>query len=162
MTRHAVRSRLTSAALLLCLALAGGASAQVSGSREPGMGCAGQVGLGFGISKSRPINTTANAVIIPGIAGLTTFVCHVHMVAAGAVNATIVEGTGATCGTGTARMFAGSTAATGWNFTANALTLTLGDGAHVIAVAGAALGDDVCILVSAAVQVSGAIIFVQF
>lgn len=106
------------------------------------------------------ISLTANTQIITGTASKQTYICSINIVVAAATNVAIVEGTGSTCGTGTAGMAGGSTAATGWNFAANG-GLTLGNGdSWVIKTATAA--DNVCILVSAANQVSGSIKYVQF
>jgi hypothetical protein len=106
------------------------------------------------------ISLTTNTQIITGTASKQTYICSINIVVAAATNVAIVEGTGSTCGTGTAGMAGGSTAATGWNFAANG-GLTLGNGdSWVIKTATAA--DNVCILVSAANQVSGSIKYVQF
>lgn len=106
------------------------------------------------------ISQTANAKLITGVAGSKIYVCHFHIVTTLANNVAIVEGTGATCGTGTAGIAGGTTAATGWNLAANAI-MNLGNGMAGVLQADAAAGDDVCLLQSAATQVSGTIIYVR-
>ena len=106
------------------------------------------------------INLTANTQIITGTSSKQTYICSINIVVGAATNVAIVEGTGTVCATSITGMAGGSTAATGWNFAANG-GLTLGNGdSWVIKTATAA--DNVCILVSAANQVSGSIKYVQF
>lgn len=106
------------------------------------------------------INLTANTQIITaGGAGTRTYFCSLNLIASAATNVALVEGTGTTCATGITGMAGGSTAATGWNFAANG-GIALGNGAaSVMATAGTA--KNVCILVSAANQISGSIAYVQ-
>ena len=106
------------------------------------------------------ISQTASTKLITGVAGSKIYVCHFHIVTTLANNVAIVEGTGSTCGTGTAGVAGGTTAATGWNLPANGI-LPLGNGAAAIMQADAASGDDVCLLQSAATQVSGTLIYVR-
>jgi len=108
------------------------------------------------------ISVTANTQLITGTSGKQTYFCSMNVGAAAPVNVAIVEGTGSTCGTGTlGTVSGGATAATGWNFAANG-GLTYGDGrAAVGATATGGGGANVCIFVSAAVQVSGNIGYVQ-
>ena len=76
-----------------------------------------------------------------------------------AQNIALVEGTGTTCGTGTAGMAGGTTAATGWNFAANS-GLVKGAGSNwVFKTATAA--DNVCLLLSSTGQTSGSVRYVQ-
>lgn len=111
-------------------------------------------------ASSYVINLTTNTQIITGTSSKQTYICAINIVVGAATNVALVEGTGSTCGTSTTGMAGGSTAATGWNFAANG-GLTLGNGdSWVIKTATAA--DNVCILVSAANQVSGSIKYVQF
>lgn len=106
------------------------------------------------------ISLTANTQIITGAASKKTYVCEVHLIAAAATNVALVEGTGTVCATGIAGMAGGSTAATGWNLAANG-GLVLGNGGFAVAVTATA-ADNVCILVSAANQISGNIVTVQY
>jgi hypothetical protein len=105
----------------------------------------------------KPVSITTNTQVIT-MAGSSNFVyfCSINLVAAAADNVALVEGTGATCGTGTAGIAGGATAATGWNLGANNLTMATGSGSGAVAKTAVA-GDNVCILVSAASQLSGVI-----
>lgn len=104
------------------------------------------------------INTTANAKLITGQGGLKVYVCSINIVEGAATNVAIVEGTGSTCGSNTAGMFGGATAATGWNFAANG-GIAMGNGLGTLSFTATA-ADDVCIFVSAANQSSGSISYV--
>jgi len=105
----------------------------------------------------KPINisTATTTLLITGVSGRQVRICAVHLVVAGANNVALVEGTGATCGTGTAGMAGGTTAASGWNFAANG-GLAMGSGLGMI-LQTATAGDSVCVVTSAAVQLSGTI-----
>lgn len=106
------------------------------------------------------INTTASAQLIAGAAGKQTYVCWIQFsLSAVADNVSLVEGTGSTCGTGTAGMAGGATAATGWNLLANASVT--GGGYTSFGWKTATLADNVCFLVSSASQISGVIQYVQ-
>jgi hypothetical protein len=106
-----------------------------------------------------PLNLTASAQLAAGISGKYTYICSVHLVTATAQNIALVEGTGTTCGTSTAGMAGGATAATGWNLAVNQ-TIALGNGANWI-LATATAGRNVCLLSSGSGQISGAIQYVQ-
>jgi hypothetical protein len=71
----------------------------------------------------------------------------------GADNIAFIEGRRATCGTVTAGMTGGSTAASGYNLAANG-GLTEGTGLGEV-MATVTAGDSVCVVTSAAVQLSG-------
>jgi hypothetical protein len=105
------------------------------------------------------ISQTANTQIITGASSKQTYICSLSLVTAAANNVALVEGTGTTCGTSTAGVMGGSTAATGWNFGANG-GMAMGDGIGTIGQTATA-ADNVCVFVSAAVQLSGAIGWVQ-
>jgi hypothetical protein len=105
------------------------------------------------------VSLTAGTQVISGTSGKKTYVCSLNLVAGAATNVALVEGTGTTCATGIAGMAGGSTAATGWNFAANG-GLTLGNGQGTV-IGSATSADNVCILVSAANQISGSIAYVQ-
>jgi hypothetical protein len=106
------------------------------------------------------INVTVDTTLITGTASQHIYICAIQMMAAGAVNAAIVSGTGTTCQTGTGAVFGGTTAATGWNFPANG-GIAHGSGLGVVGRT-AAVTDGICIDVSAAVQVSGNISWTKF
>jgi hypothetical protein len=115
-----------------------------------------------GLAKSYfPVNiSTATTVRFAApTASKKTYICSIVLVAASADNVNIIEGTGGTCGTATAGVAGGTTAATGFNLAANG-GLTLGNGASsVMATAGSNV--DMCLITSAAVQLSGHISWVQ-
>lgn len=117
---------------------------------------------GFSTRQYASISTTTSAVVISGTTSKKVYICEVHLVAAAATNVAIVEGTGSVCGTATKAFpgFPGTTAATGWNFAANGGIVISGGNATVAAEYNA--GEDVCILVSAANQISGGIAYVVF
>jgi hypothetical protein len=105
------------------------------------------------------ISQTANTQIITGTSAKKIYICSINLVTAGANNVAIVEGTGTVCATGIAGVSTGgTTAATGWNFAANG-GLTQGNGMGSI-MAEATNADNLCILQSAAVQLSGVIGYV--
>jgi hypothetical protein len=101
------------------------------------------------------INQTGNAKLITGTSTEKIYVCSINLVTATAQNIAVVEGTGSTCGTGTAGVlgFGGATAATGWNFAANG-GVAYGNGAASVGAEGTA-ADDLCIFQSGSGQVSG-------
>jgi hypothetical protein len=107
---------------------------------------------------TQPINTTASAQIITGTAATNVYVCSILVFVSAADNVALVEGTGATCGTGTLGLSGGATAATGWNMTANESVQMTGPGTFTIT---ALRGDNVCLLVSSAAQVSGTITYAK-
>jgi hypothetical protein len=100
------------------------------------------------------INQTANAQLTTGYAG-KIYICSLNIVSATAQNIALVEGTGSTCGTGTAGVggFGGATAATGYNFAANG-GIAYGNGSSSIG-AEVTAGDSLCLLQSGTGQVSG-------
>ena len=99
------------------------------------------------------IVTATTTLIVTGVSGRHVRICGISLVTAGANNVALISGTGATCGTGTTGMTGGTTAATGYNFAAN------GGVAHGTGIGEInrtnATGDSVCIITSAAVQLSG-------
>jgi hypothetical protein len=105
------------------------------------------------------INLTANTQLITGTASKQTYICSEHLVSAAPDNIALVEGTGTVCGTGTAGMMGGATAATGDNLGATGGFIQPPTGRAFTWTATA--GDNVCLLVSGATQVSGVITYVQ-
>jgi hypothetical protein len=108
-----------------------------------------------------PINISASgsAKIITGTSAKKTYICHIDIVTNAANNVVLTEGTGSNCGTGTAGMAGGTTAASGYNFSANG-GISLGDGSRAIN-ATATNADDVCLNPSASTQLSGVVVWVQ-
>ena len=103
------------------------------------------------------ISQTASAIIIPKLAGANTYICSLILIANQPT--ALVEGTGSACGTGTAGMAGGTTAATGF-ILASTSTLNLGDGTAPV-MKTATKGDDVCLLQAGTPQVSGVVNWVQ-
>ena len=122
-----------------------------------GTGCAGAT---IANTVYTPINTTASAQLIAGTAAQKLHICLVNLVVATADNVAVVEGTGATCGTGTAGVMGGATAATGWNLGANG-QVAIGNG-HDELTQVATTADNLCLLVSGAAQVSGFIVTASY
>ncbi len=106
------------------------------------------------------INLTGSGQIVTGTSSKTTYICSMDIVTATAQNIALIEGTGSNCGTSTAGMAGGATAATGWNFAANG-GLTKGSGEGSVFIASNAAADNVCLLLSGSGQVSGSIQYVQ-
>lgn len=104
--------------------------------------------------------STTATTIITGVASKQTYICSINLVAGAAVNVALIEGTTSTCGTGTAGMAGGTTAATGWNFAANG-GLTEGSGIGAI-FRTATAADNVCLLASATSQLSGNVSWTQY
>lgn len=100
--------------------------------------------------------TASTFLEVTGVSGRHVRICSISLVAAGADNVAIISGTGATCGTGSAAIV-GTTSATGFNFAANG-GISQGSGIGTI-MRTVATGDSVCIITSAAVQLSGVISF---
>jgi hypothetical protein len=102
-----------------------------------------------------PINiasATTTRIIAPTSAK-KTYICALSLFSAGTNNVGIVEGTGGTCGTGTAGIYGGTTAATGLNLIAQT-GMAWGDGAASI-MSTAGTNVDLCLITSAAPQLSG-------
>ena len=115
----------------------------------------------FAAGPSKTISTTANAVLITGATGKSTYICAINIASAVANSVSIVEGTtGGTCGSATAAVFGAVTAANGWPLGATG-GLTQGNGQGIIAKT-ASQGTDVCIFVSGATLVAGNIIWAQY
>jgi hypothetical protein len=106
------------------------------------------------------VSTATTTLAVTGTASKKTYICSVNLVAAAADNVALIEGGGATCTTApTAGLAGGTSAASGWNFAANG-GLTLGGGSGSI-MAAATAANNVCLVTSAATQLSGTIVWVQ-
>jgi hypothetical protein len=106
------------------------------------------------------ISTATTTRIITETASVRTYICSIHVVTQAANNVAMIEGTGASCAGGTpAGMAGGTTAASGWNFSANG-GISLGNGASAVA-ATANQAYSVCLVSSAATQLSGTVAWVQ-
>lgn len=114
--------------------------------------------MGTAPKSNQPISQTANTKIIFGAgAGKRVHICAIFVLVADAENISLVEGTGATCGTGTAAIIGGTTAATGPNLTAGS-GWTHGNGAGTIAHT-TNPANDVCLLMSGSGRTSGNIVY---
>ena len=111
------------------------------------------------IPTNAAINLTASGKIITGTSAKTTYICSMDIVTATAQNIALVEGTGSTCGTSTAGIAGGTTAATNGIGTNGGLTK--GNGMGPVYIAGNATADDVCLLLSSSGQTSGSVQYVQ-
>lgn len=99
------------------------------------------------------ISTATTTLLVTGVSGRQVRITTLHMITALANNVAFIEGTGATCGTGTAGMAGGTTAASGYNFAANSgIALNGGGGTAIQTVT---TGDSVCVVTSAVTQLSG-------
>lgn len=99
------------------------------------------------------VSTATTTLLVTGVSGRHVRISSLSLITAAANNVALISGTGATCGTGTTGMNGGTTAASGWNFAANG-GITQGNGLGTINRTNAT-GDSVCIVTSAATQLSG-------
>lgn len=106
------------------------------------------------------ITTATTTRIVAPSASNKTYICHLFLTSAAADNIGIVEGTGGTCGTGTAGVIGGTTAANGPNFAANG-GVALHAGGKVAAAQTAGTNVDLCLITSAATPLAGGIKYVQ-
>ena len=112
-----------------------------------------------GLRQFYVINITANQQIATGATGRNVYICMIQIAAnSGADNVALVEGTGSTCATGTVGMAGGNTAVLGWNLQQYASWTNGGSGYWAYRTATA--GDNVCLIVGSATQVSGSVQFV--
>lgn len=106
------------------------------------------------------ITTATTTQIVAASASNKTYICSLFLTSAAADNVGIVEGTGGTCGTGTAGVIGGTTAANGPNFAANGgVFLQAGGKTAVAQTAGTNVG--LCLITSAATPLAGGIRYVQ-
>lgn len=125
-----------------------------------GSGATGGFLTGFAVCDSFVnvnVSTPTTTALITGVSGRHVRICGINLVTLAANNVALISGTGATCGTGTTGMNGGTTAASGWNFAANG-GLTQGNGLGAVNQTNAT-GDSVCIVTSAATQLSGRIAY---
>lgn len=105
------------------------------------------------------INTAATTVVISASASNKNYICSLELVAAGADNVALVEDATGSCASPDAGMAGGTTAATGWNFAANS-GIARGNGNGTV-YKSASTNVNVCLITSAAVQLSGVLSYVQ-
>lgn len=106
------------------------------------------------------ITTATTTQIVAASASNKTYICSLFLTSAAADNVGIVEGTGGTCGTGTAGVVGGTTAANGPNFAANGGML-LQSGGKVAAAQTAGTNVGLCLITSAATPLAGVLKYVQ-
>lgn len=109
-----------------------------------------------GTVNSTPINisTATTTRIATESASVKIYICHLSIVTNAANNVALIEGTGASCAGGIpAGMAGGTSAASGWNFSANG-GISLGMGGYSINQT-ANQAYSVCLVTSAATQLSG-------
>lgn len=137
-------------AVLLALSAAGEASSQATFSDR----CVGAQ------RHSVPVSQAASTKLMPGAAGKRFYVCFVFLGSSDAEGLSIVEGTGTTCGTNTAAIIGGATAANGNALAANT-QIFLGNGGSTIA-ASLTPGTDLCLLQTGTGRVAGVITVVFY
>lgn len=109
------------------------------------------------------INVTGSAQIITGTSAKKTYICAIDVVTATAQNIALVEGTGSVCATNIFGLAGGTTAATGWNFSANS-GIGRGAGSGTVYSPSAdtnGTAANICLLLSGSGQTSGQISYVQ-
>ena len=139
-----------------------GAAPPSMGSYAVGLGSGGTGGFLVGMpvcDSFFPVDivTATTTLAVTGVSGRHVRICSINLVTAAANNVALISGTGATCGTSTAGINGGTTAAEGWNFAANG-GIALGNGLGTV-MQTETTGDSVCIVTSAAVQLSGTLTY---
>ena len=103
--------------------------------------------------KAINVASATTTLLVTGVSGRQVRITALHFIVSAADNVAFIEGTGATCGTGTAGMAGGTTAGSGYNLAANG-GLALGDGRGVV-MQTVTTGDSVCAVTSGSAQLSG-------
>lgn len=106
------------------------------------------------------ISSAATTEVVGTASGASTYVyiCSINLVTAAANNVALVEDDTDACASPTAGMAGGTTSGAGWNFAANG-GLTLGNGTGTV-MKSAGANVYVCLITSAATQLSGTITYV--
>jgi hypothetical protein len=135
-----------------------GAAVPAKASYTGGAGSGATGGFVVGIPvgdtyKNINVSTATTTLLVTGVSGRQVRISALHMITSIANNVAFIEGTGATCGTGTAGMAGGTTAASGYNLAANG-GIAFGSGLGTV-MQTATTGDSVCVVTSAAAQLSG-------
>ena len=105
------------------------------------------------------INQTTGTQVNTGTAAMRSYVCEFSAMSATAQNVAIISGTGVICATASNPMYGGVTAATGFQFAANA-GIGLGNGGATV-MKTKTDADNICILQSGVGQVSGVLSIVN-
>lgn len=114
-----------------------------------------------GTPTSAPISITSATTtrLVTQTASQRVYICHITLQTAIANNIGIIEGTGGTCGTSTAGVVGGTTAANGLNFAANQ-GISVGNGRNYVwATAGTNV--EFCLITSSAGPLTGHIKYVK-
>jgi len=113
------------------------------------------------VATSAPISITSATTtrIVAPSASNRTYVCYLYLQTGAANNIAVVEGTGGTCGAGTAGIVGGTTAANGLNNAANSGQQFQDGGRTAIATAGTNV--DLCLITSSVGPLAGHIRYVQ-
>lgn len=106
------------------------------------------------------ITTATTTRIVAPTSAKKTYICYLFLTSAAADNVAIVEGTGGTCGSSTAGVIGGTTAANGPNFAANG-GVALSNGGKTSVAETAGTNVDLCLITSAATPLAGVIKWVQ-
>jgi hypothetical protein len=110
-------------------------------------------------STSISMTSATTTRIVAPTSAKKTYICGLTLMAGAADNVALVEGTGGTCGTGTAGVAGGTTAANGFNFAANGgIAWPAGKVAHAVT---AGTNVDLCLITSSAGPLAGVIKWVQ-
>lgn len=106
------------------------------------------------------IDINADAVIVSKVANTKVYICKLDLIAAGAENVSVVEGTGTACNSGTTALFGSTTDANGAAFGANG-GIASGDGSASV-MTGKSLFQDTCLRVNTGgVRIAGTVEFVH-
>lgn len=105
------------------------------------------------------ISQNASAQLITGVAAKKTYICSILIIVGATENVALTAGTGTVCATGASALIGSTTVANGLILAANG-GFNSGNGAGTIA-AGTVNADNICLLQSGVVRVSGVITYVQ-
>jgi len=113
----------------------------------------------YGSKTTTAIDQTADTVIVSATASKKTYICSLFVLAGAAEIVSVWEGTGSTCGTGSAALLGSTTEAQGVSLAANGGFALTGGSSTVLA--GKTANVDVCLRQSTSSQVSGFVTWVQ-
>jgi hypothetical protein len=102
---------------------------------------------------------TGPLTIIAGSTGKKVYICSIFVLSATTQNINLIESANTNCGTPTAGLLGGVTAATGPNMTGGTY-FNFGTGGWTVAQSATA-ADNVCLISSSTGQISGVIMYVQ-
>lgn len=105
------------------------------------------------------VSQATSTQIITGTSSKKTYICSIMLVAGAAENIAVTAGTGSVCATGASAIIGSTTVANGLVLAANG-GFSHGSGVATVA-SGTVNADNVCILQSGSVRVSGVITYVQ-